>query len=182
MNASNHPHHKIVTILVILAFVLTAACTKDSRKTTVKPKERGEDKPLSEQSKKWPFYKNERFAYIVQHPANWKKFEAQNGDGITLSKNKQKILVYGNNDINDDKTLDKRLRSDELNKYISKIKSKKKLEVVNTTGYLVKTSSQEFAIFKSWQSFVYVYVDLPAEDSTIKIMQEIARSFQVLGE
>lgn len=135
-------------------------------------------------SGKWPFYKNERFAYIVQIPPSWSKTHSQNGDGITLAKGGQKILVYGTNDYDEHKTLSNHLDIEYGNKSVegNKIVSKAEFEALNATGFYVKTKSEEFYIYKSWDYFVYVYVELPTKASTKKIQKKIAESFQILGE
>ena len=129
-------------------------------------------------SNKWPYYKNERFAYMVQYPPGWKKFEAQNGDGMTLRKGTQKILIYGTTNYQSYKNIDEHLKTD----YSGKIKSKTEIKAVKTAGFHVKTDMEEFFIYMSNDNFVYTYTDLPAKKSTIEFLEKIGKSFQVLGE
>ncbi len=129
-------------------------------------------------SNKWPYYKNERFAYMVQYPPGWKKFEAQNGDGMTLRKGTQKILIYGTTNYQSYKNIDEHLKTD----YSGKIKSKTEIKAVKADGFHVKTDMEEFFIYMSNDNFVYTYTDLPAKKSTIEFLEKIGKSFQVLGE
>ncbi len=129
-------------------------------------------------SNNWPYYKNERFAYMVQYPPGWKKFKAQNGDGMTLRKGTQKILIYGTTNYQNYKDIDDHLRND----YSGKIKSKTEIKAVNADGFHVKTDMEEFIVYMSNDNFVYAYTDLPAKKSTIELVEKIGKSFQVLGE
>ncbi|TET54620.1 MAG: hypothetical protein E3J54_01745 [Actinobacteria bacterium] len=155
---------------------------KSSQKAT--KDETAPDSSTTNDSGKWPFYKNERFTYIVQIPPNWSKTHSQNGDGITLAKGGQKILVYGTNDYDEHETLSNHLDIEYGNKAVegNQIVSKTEFETENATGFYVKTKSEEFYIYKSSDYFVYIYVESSAKALTKEIQKKIAESFQVQGE
>ena len=137
-------------------------------------------KSISDKDKsgEWPVYKNGRFAYMIEYPTGWRKTEAQNGDGITLRKGTQKILVYGTTNYQDYENIESHLKTD----YANRTKSKTSFTAVNADGFHVKTDMEEFIIFMSNDNFVYVYTDLPAKSTTLDIVEKIGKSFQVLGE
>ena len=126
----------------------------------------------------WLFYKNYRFVYVVRYPSGWKKTESQNGDGMTLRKGAQKILVYGTTNYQDYKNINSHLKTD----YANRIKSKTSFTADNVNGFHVKTDMEEFIIFMSNDNFVYIYTDLPAKSTTLDVVEKIGKSFQDLSE
>lgn len=121
----------------------------------------------------WQDYKNKRFSFQIGYPSDYASKESNNGDGVTLTKGKSKILAYGAYD--DSKSIDG---------YISKNfpEAKNKDIFVNDKAkgkIFFDETDNKYIVFKTSGTFIVIMSEYP-DEATSSLVEDIAFTFAPL--